>query len=58
MDLRAGADRLPAVPREHGADLLEADGRGDERPRIDGTARVRRDGARRGQESLTKRRPP
>jgi hypothetical protein len=42
VNLRAG--RLRPFPSEYGADLLEADGRGDKRPRIDGTARVRRDG--------------
>jgi hypothetical protein len=44
MDFGAGAGRLRPFPREHGADLLEADGCGDERPRIDRTTRVRRNG--------------
>src|SRR5215217_135706 len=44
MDLGAGAGRLRPFPSEHGANLLEADGGGYERPGIDGTSRVRRDG--------------
>ena len=44
VDLWAGTGHFRPFPGEHGADLLEADGGGDERPRIDRTARVRRDG--------------
>jgi hypothetical protein len=44
VNLRPGAGRLRPFSSEYGADLLEADGRGDERPGIDRTARVRRDG--------------
>jgi hypothetical protein len=40
----ARAGRLRPFASEHWADLLEADGGGDERPGIDDTARVRRNG--------------
>src|SRR4029450_4557574 len=43
MDLGPRAGRLRPFASEHGADLLKADGGGDERPGIDGTTRVRRD---------------
>jgi hypothetical protein len=44
VDLGPRACRLRPFTGEHGADLLEADGGGDKRPGIDGTACVRRDG--------------
>jgi len=44
VDLGTGTGCLRPFTREHGANLLEADGGGDKRPGIDGTARIRRNG--------------
>src|SRR4051812_11124390 len=45
MDLGPGAARA-MVAGEHAGDLVEAHGRGDDRPRVDRAVRVRLDGAR------------
>jgi hypothetical protein len=55
VDLGTGAGRLRTFSGD-GIDLFEADRGGDERPRIDSTARVRRDGGVETR-SLTKRLP-
>jgi len=44
VDLGTGAGRLRTFSAEHGTDLLETDGGGDEWTGIDRTGRVRRNG--------------